>query len=109
MQHFAFIIHPIDARRDVARKYPIARYFPVSWIEWYLRHRDPLVVAEINGIRSVTGEEAQGWFIGCPLTPRQMLSLPIESVYDKLEQCGNIAKSVGAGILGLGAFTSIVG
>src|SRR5438045_741915 len=99
MQHFAFIIHPIDARRDVARKYPIARYCPVRLIEWYIQRKDPMVVAEINGIRSHTGEEARGWFIGCPLTPRQMLNLPIEFVYGKLEKCGHIARSLGAGIL----------
>src|SRR3982074_2984793 len=109
MQHFAFIIHPIDARRDVARKYPVARYCPVRLIEWYIQRRDPLVVAEITGIKSRTGEEAPGWCLGCPMTPRQMLSLPIEFVSDKLEKCGDIARSLGAGILGLGAFTSIVG
>jgi fatty aldehyde-generating acyl-ACP reductase len=109
MQQFAFIIHPIDARRDVGRKYPIARYLPVPLIEWYIQRKDPMVVAEIDGIRSLTGAEAQGWFIGCPLTPRQMLSLPIDVVYEKLEKCGIIARSLGAGILGLGAFTSIVG
>ncbi|HLJ57732.1 MAG TPA: shikimate dehydrogenase, partial [Chthonomonadaceae bacterium] len=76
MQQFAFIIHPIDARRDVARKYPLARYMPVPLIEWYIKGKNPLPVAEITGIRSLTGEEAHGWFIGCPLTPRQMLSLP---------------------------------
>lgn len=109
MQKFAFIIHPIDARRDVGRKYPIAHYMPVRLIEWYIQRKDPMVVAEISGIRSNTGEEAQGWFIGCPLTPRQMLTLPIEFVSAKLEKCGHIARSLGAGILGLGAFTSIVG
>lgn len=109
MQHFAFIIHPIDARRDVGRKYPIARYMPVRLIEWYIQRKNPIVVADIVGIKSLTGEEARGWFIACPLTPRQMLSLPIEFVWNKLEQCGNIAKSLGAGILGLGAFTSVVG
>ena len=109
MQQFAFIIHPIDARRDVGRKYPIAHYMPVRLIEWYIQRKDPMVVAEINGIRSRTGEEAKGWFIGCPLTPRQMVSLPIDFVSDKLEKCGQIACSLGAGILGLGAFTSIVG
>src|SRR5437879_4538033 len=104
MQKFAFIIHPIDARRDVGRKYPIARYMPVRLIEWYIQRKDPMVVAEITGIQSPTGEEAQGWFIGCPLTPRQMLTLPIDFVSEKLEKCGIIARSLGAGILGLGAF-----
>jgi fatty aldehyde-generating acyl-ACP reductase len=109
MQKFAFIIHPIDARRDVGRKYPIAKYLPESLIEWYIKRRDPLVVAEITGVRSLTGAEAQGWFIACPLTPRQMLTLPIDFVWDKLERCGRIAEELGAGIMGLGAFTSVVG
>ncbi len=109
MQHFAFIIHPIDARRDVARKYPIARYIPERAIEWYIQRRDPLVVADVVGVCSRTGEEARGWFIACPLTPRQMLSLPIDFVWNKLEACGKIAQELGAGIMGLGAFTSVVG
>lgn len=109
MNQFAFIIHPLDARRDVGRKYPIAKYLPEGLIEWYIKRRDPLVVSEILGIRSATGAEARGWFIGCPLTPRQMLNLPIDFVWDKLEKCGKIAEDLGAGILGLGAFTSVVG
>ncbi len=109
MQRFAFIIHPIDAKRDVGRKYPIAKVLPERLIEWYIKRRDPIVVADVVGVRSVTGEEARGWFIGCPLTPRQMMELPIEFVYDKLEKCCKMAQDLGAGILGLGAFTSVVG
>lgn len=109
MQRFAFIIHPIDAKRDVGRKYPIAKVLPERLIEWYIKRRDPIVVADVVGVRSITGEEARGWFIGCPLTPRQMMELPIEFVYDKLEKCCAMAKDLGAGILGLGAFTSVVG
>lgn len=109
MQQFAFIIHPIDVRRDVGRKYPIARYLPESIIEWYMKGRDPIVAADLTGIRSTTGAEARGWLIGCPLTPRQMLTLPIDTVWDKLEQCARMALDLGAGILGLGAFTAVVG
>ncbi|MDE2125404.1 MAG: shikimate dehydrogenase [Armatimonadetes bacterium] len=109
MERFAFLIHPIDVRRDVGRKYPIARYLPVWLLEWYIKHRSPIVVSEIKGIRSLTGVEAEGWFIGCPLTPRQMVTLPIEHVWDKLEECARIAEGLGARILGLGAFTSVVG
>lgn len=109
MEKFAFIIHPIDARKDVARKYPIAKYVPTRLIEAYIQRRDPLVVAKITGIRSATGAEAEGWFIGCPLTPRQFLELPIEFVYDKLEQCGRLAEEQGAKIIGLGAFSSVAG
>jgi fatty aldehyde-generating acyl-ACP reductase len=109
LQKFAFIIHPIDARRDVGRKYPIARMLPEGVIEWYIKQRDPLIVANVDGIVSPTGDEAQGWFIACPLTPRQLLTLPPEFVWDKLEQCGRLALEAGAKIMGLGAFTSVVG
>ena len=109
MEKFAFIIHPISARRDVARKYPIARYLPEGAIEWFIKRRDPLVAARITGIRSQTGAEAEGWFVACPLTPRQFLTLPVDSVYAKLEKCGKIAEDLGAKIIGLGAFTSVVG
>ena len=109
MEKFAFIIHPIEAKRDIARKYPIARYLPTRLLEAYIQRRDPIVVAKISGIRSVTGNEAEGWFIGCPLTPRQFLELPIEFVYDKLEKCGRLAEQEGAKIIGLGAFSSVAG
>jgi fatty aldehyde-generating acyl-ACP reductase len=108
MQKFAFIIHPIKAK-DVAKKYPIAKHLPDRLIEWYIRGRDPVVAAKVTGIRSITGEEAEGWFIGCPFTPRQFLELPLDFVYDKLEKCGRMAEDLGAGIIGLGAFTSVVG
>jgi predicted amino acid dehydrogenase len=108
MQKFAFIIHPLKAR-DVARRYPIARFAPDRLIEAVIKGRKPVVAAKVTGICSITGEEAEGWFIGCPFTPRQFLSLPLEFVYDKLEACGRIAEELGAGILGLGAFTSVVG
>ncbi len=108
MQQFAFIVHPFDTR-DVARKYPIAKHLPESWIEWYTKRYAPYPAANVSGICSPAGSEARGWFIVCPLTARQMLTLPIDVVWDKLQKCGEIAQNLGAGIMGLGAFTSVVG
>lgn len=109
MEKFAFIIHPIEARRDVARRLPIAKYMPERWVEALIQRRNPEVTAHVTGIRSLTGVEAEGWFIGCPLTPRQFLELPLEFVYHRLEQCGQLAEAQGAKIIGLGAFSSVVG
>ncbi len=109
MGKFAFIIHPLNARRDVARRYPIAKMLPERAVEWIFAKRDPMAVAHITGIRSATGAETEGWFIACPFTPRQFLTLPVEQVYDKLEKCGHIAEELGCGLVGLGAFTSVVG
>jgi len=109
MEPFAFLIHPIDVRRDVARKYPLLGLLPERVLEWLLTRREPLPVAEMRGIQSVTGATTHGWLIGCPLSPRQFLELPLDFVYGRMEQCGRIAEALGAKILGLGAFTSVVG
>ncbi len=109
MAKFAFVVHPITAR-DAAKKYPIARFFPDSWIEAFLIRKKPVIVSEIKGLRSSTGDTAQGWFIGCPLTPSMMIDrLPLETVYQRIVECTEIAADLGAEIIGLGAFTSVVG
>jgi predicted amino acid dehydrogenase len=109
-QRFAFIIHPIDVRRDVGRKYPVARYLPEPVVAAVLPKINPKMLSHITGIRSEgTGVAAEGWFIACPLTPTQLLTLPTDEVYKKLIQCGRIAEDLGAGIIGLGALTSVVG
>lgn len=109
MTRFGFIIHPLNAKH-MARKYPIAKFFPDSWIEAFGRRKSPVVMSKITGIRSITGAETEGWFIGLPYTPSQMTGgLPIDEVYDKIAKCGDMAADLGADILGLGAFTSVVG
>lgn len=108
---FAFIIHPIDPKADVARKYPLlGRLLTEGQINFFSRFFPPVYISEITGVRSVaTGKEARGWFIACPFTPKTMLSLPVETVYRKIVACGHMAERLGARILGLGAYTSVVG
>lgn len=108
MTRFAFVIHPISAR-DVARKYPIARWMPDTWVEAVIKYKKPMMVSHITGIRSLTGAETEGWFIGCPLTPRQMVEMPLDFVYSRIGRCAEIAHELGAELIGLGAFTSVVG
>lgn len=109
LERFAFVIHPLSAKRDVARKYPFVKLFPESWIEWALKHKSPMVVSHITGVKSLTGAEAEGWFVGCPLTPRLLANLPLEKVYEKIVDTVRLAEQVGAKIVGLGAHTSVVG
>jgi hypothetical protein len=52
MERFAFVIHPIDVRRDVGRKYPVAKYLPEIVVSGAIRHMSPRVVSHITGIRS---------------------------------------------------------
>lgn len=109
MGRFAFIIHPISVREDVARKYKAARYLPESWVEWLIKYMSAKPVSHITGIRSVTGAEAEGWFVGCPLTPRQFLQLDGDFVTNKIIEAGRVGQELGAGVVGLGAYTSIAG
>lgn len=90
-------------------KYRFAKYLPESVVEWLIKHKEPMVASHITGVRSITGAEAEGWFIGCPLSPKQFTTLPEEFIYERLIQCGKIAEGLGAKIIGLGAFTSVVG
>lgn len=107
---FAFIIHPINAQRDVARKFPRLGRLPVWLIEFLAIFFPPVFLSEVAGVRSVaTGRPLRGWLLACPLTPGMMLRLPAPLVYRKIVQTGRLAERLGARILGLGAFTSVVG
>lgn len=107
---FAFIIHPIDPQRDVSRKFPTLGKLPVWLIDFLSLFFPPVYISEIKGIQSQgDGRTAQGWFIACPLTPTRMMTLPPQVVYRKVIQTGRYAEKLGAKILGLGAFTSVVG
>ena len=108
---FAFIIHPIDPKKDVARKYPLLGHLLTEGqINYFSRFFPPVYISEITGVRSEsTGKTIRGWFIACPFTPKTMLSLPVETVYQKIVACGHKADKLGARLLGLGAYTSVVG
>lgn len=82
---------------------------PDSWVEALIKRKKPMPLGHITGIRSLTGAETEGWFIACPLTPKQMLELPLDFVYHRIGQCAELAQSLGAQLIGLGAFTSVVG
>jgi fatty aldehyde-generating acyl-ACP reductase len=111
MDTFAFIIHPIDAKRDVSRKFPLlGRLLTERQIDFFSTFFPPVYISEIEGITSIsTGKQVQGWFIAAPYTPRRMMELPERVVYRKIIQTGRMAERLGARILGLGAFTSVIG
>ncbi|MBI3168531.1 MAG: SDR family NAD(P)-dependent oxidoreductase [Chloroflexi bacterium] len=111
MDSFAFIIHPIDPKRDVSRKYPfLGKVLTEKQIDFFSTFFPPVYISEIEGITSqATGKQIKGWFLACPYTPRRMMQLPERTVYRKIIQTGRAAEKLGADILGLGAFTSVVG
>ncbi len=108
---FAFVIHPIQIKKDVARKYPIlGKVLTEPMINWASQFFPPLYISHVTGLISQeTGRETTGWLLAVPFTPPTMLSLPHKRVYRKIIGCGKMAEKLGAHVLGLGAFTSVVG
>lgn len=107
MDNFAFIIHPIDVD-DASRKFKFMKNWPDNLIEGILKLLPPVKVSHITGVKSEYNE-IEGWFVGCPLTTRQMMTLPENFVLNKIIKAGKLAEKLGAKIVGLGAFTSVVG
>jgi predicted amino acid dehydrogenase len=107
---FAFIIHPLNPKRDVSRKYPALGKLPAWLIEFLSIFYPPVFISKIEGVQSAeNGRFLKGWFVACPLTPNMMLRLPTQVVYRRIIQTGRLAERLGARLLGLGAFTSVVG
>ena len=109
MHQFSFVIHPLDLKRDAARKYPVLKFFPEKVVEQIALRISPKLMSQITGVQSATGERAQGWFVGCPLSARQLVSLPDETIYRHLVAAGHFSADLGARVMGLGAFTSVAG
>jgi fatty aldehyde-generating acyl-ACP reductase len=108
---FAFIIHPIDPKRDIARKYPLLARVVNDWtIYQFAPYFPPVYLSEVQGLVSAsTGKQVKGWLIACPLTPKHFFQLPEKRIYRKIIETGRLAEKLGAKILGLGAYTSVVG
>ncbi|MGI6352456.1 MAG: shikimate dehydrogenase [Armatimonadota bacterium] len=108
VDRFAFIIHPLGFE-DLALKFPILRRLPTFVSKLGLKLYGATKVSDIRGIRSKTGKELEGLFIACPLTSEMLIHGDAKRNIDTIVKCGRIAEAEGAKIVGLGAFTSVVG
>ncbi|TAM92424.1 shikimate dehydrogenase [bacterium] len=109
MGKFAFLIHPLSLE-DVARYEPGAKGKGRAIIEKILSWMPCWTTAHITGVRSqATGKEVEGWFITVPLMPEHFVTFPREEVYGRILHACGMAAELGAEIVGLGAFTGVVG
>ncbi|GAB4450309.1 MAG: serine carboxypeptidase [Chloroflexi bacterium OHK40] len=108
---FAFVIHPL--RTSLIANDPRfrwTRYLPPRLVELVAAQIPPLYLSKIRGIRSkATGEEAEGILLTLGTTPREMMRRPPSFTYRRLIRAARMAERMGAQIMGLGAFTSVVG
>jgi predicted amino acid dehydrogenase len=111
VHRFAFVIHPLDV--SFIHRHPAfwwTRYLPGELVERIAAWMPPLYISSVRGGRSpATGQRIEGHLISLAATPRQMMIRPERFTYNRLNRAARLAERMGARILGLGAFTSVVG
>ena len=111
MSRFAFILHPLTI--DYLGNHPGYRWtrqLPRHWVEVAAAYMPGRYVGNVTGSRSeATGKPVDGLIYALGATPRQMLTRAPEFTYTRLNQAVKDAADRGAKIVGLGAFTKVVG
>jgi predicted amino acid dehydrogenase len=111
IRRFAFVIHPLS-QEFIRKGFPIPDMTPkfiMDKVETLAAHMPPMVYCKMENIISPCGAEAEGWLISVGGTPREMLARSPEFTYRRLLQAADMAQKMGAQIMGLGAFTKVVG
>ncbi|MCK6424097.1 MAG: saccharopine dehydrogenase NADP-binding domain-containing protein [Burkholderiaceae bacterium] len=111
IRRFAFVIHPLS-QEFIRKGLPIPQGTPrflMDRVETLAAHMPPMVYCKMENIVSPTGAEAEGWLISVGGTPREMLARSPEFTYRRLLAAAEMAEKLGAQIMGLGAFTKVVG
>lgn len=114
VNRFAFVIHPLSQEYFKKVK-PIELLSQVSppvmmnSLEKIMAYAPPFVYSTVTGIESPTGVKAEGWLISVGGTPKEIMRHDPEFTYRRLLDAAAMAKRLGAQIMGLGAFTKVVG
>ena len=114
LSRFAFVIHPLSQQyfRNAKPMDLVAKVAPqgvMNTVEKIIAYSPPFVYSRVTGIRSPTGAEAEGWLITVGGTPKEIMRHGPEFTYQRLLAAAAMAKKLGAQIMGLGAFTKVVG
>jgi predicted amino acid dehydrogenase len=114
VNRFAFVIHPLSQEyfKKVKPIELLSRVAPpvfLDSVEKVLAYAPPFVYSRVTGIKSPTGVEAEGWLISVGGTPREIMRRSPEFTYRRLLDAAKTARKLGAQIMGLGAFTKVIG
>ena len=111
IRRFAFVVHPLS-QEYIKKGFPLPKATPkfiMDKVETLAAYMPPMVYCKMSNIISPSGAEAEGWLISVGGTPKEMLSHSPEFTYRRLLHAAKIAEGLGAQIMGLGAFTKVVG
>lgn len=113
--NFAFIIHPL-AHSELSRAPGVGglvKMIPPEYSDRFDRavaHAPAFVYGHVsNVISEATGREVNGLIYTLTATPKVLKATPPEVTYAKIERICQDAANRGAKILGLGAYTKVIG
>ena len=107
---FAFVLHPVSYEMlFMSPLFKPLKALPKKLVEESAAKFPPFFVCKATGIKTPSGKEAIGYFYGMGATPKMMMKLPPEHFYRQMKQIARMASEKGAKIVGLGAFTSVIG
>jgi predicted amino acid dehydrogenase len=111
INRFAFVIHPLNVRFIHQHKwFRWTRFLPDALVEAVAAWIPPLYLSRIVGGKSPkTGQRIEGYLFALGATPRQMMQHGERFTYVRLNKAARMAERRGARIMGLGAFTSVIG
>lgn len=112
VERFSFVVHPLQ--KSQLFMIPLIKPLegtPIgSKIEDAMKHAPGYFYGKVTGIKSdFNGKEVEGDLFALPMTPKVMMKQKPEKVYDALNKICQEAHKKGSKIIGLGAYTKIVG
>ena len=113
-KRFSFVIHPLSVEyfKNVAPLDTVAKVAPsqlMRAVEKSMAHAPPFIYSKVSGVRTEDGNRVEGYLITVGGTPKEIMRHPPEFTYKRLLEAADMAKGMGSQIMGLGAFTKVVG
>ena len=98
VNRFAFVIHPLSQEyfKKVKPVEMLSRVSPpllMDSIEKVMAYAPPFVYSRVEGIRSPTGVEAEGWLISVGGTPKEIMGHSPEFTYRRLLAAADMAQA----------------
>ena len=107
---FAFLLHPLDLRSYPQFDRSLLRFSEdelACLTKKWSSLMEPFVISQV-ALQSKEGAYARGEFIVVPRTAEELAGMPREAALRELREALRLARTGGAGIVGLGAYTAVI-
>ncbi len=108
---FAFLCH-YPSIQDMIKNTPSFEQFTKEQLnellKWAADSASCGTICHMRSVRSPGGGNIEGWLIGVTYGGQEILERPRKEVVETIRNAVKLAKDLGADVVGLGAFTSIV-